>query len=106
MSQMNSHRPDPVPVVEGSAIGIIPNPMSGRDIRRIISQASVFPNTEKASMVLRILRTVGTLGVERVLLSTDTFGIAAGVQREIKRMSGVRSTAYILSLIHISEPTR
>src|SRR5450759_4605710 len=82
MSQMNSHRPDPVPVVEGSAIGIIPNPMSGRDIRRIISQASVFPNTEKASMVLRILRTVGTLGVERV-------------QREIKRMSGVRSTAYI-----------
>jgi hypothetical protein len=30
MSQMNSHRPDPVPVVEGSAIGIIPNPMSGR----------------------------------------------------------------------------
>ena len=49
MSQMNSHRPDPVPVVEGSAIGIIPNPMSGRDIRRLTSQASVFPDTEKAS---------------------------------------------------------
>jgi predicted polyphosphate/ATP-dependent NAD kinase len=63
--------------------------------QRIISQASVFPNTEKASMVLRILRTVGTLGVERVLLSTDTFGIAAGVHREIKRMSGARSTAHV-----------
>ena len=61
----------------GSAIGIIPNPMSGRDIRRIVSQASVFPNTEKTSMVLRILRAAGGLGVERVLLSTDTFGIAA-----------------------------
>jgi len=60
MSQVNSYRPDPVPVVEGSAIGIIPNPMSGKDIRRIISQASVFPNTEKASMVLRLLRTVGS----------------------------------------------
>ena len=95
MSEMSSHWPDPFPVVEGSAIGIIPNPMSGRDIRRIISQASVFPNTEKASMVLRILRTVGTLGVERVLLSTDTFGIAAGVHREIKRMSGARSTAHV-----------
>jgi len=95
MNEMRSHRPDPVPVVEGSAIGIIPNPMSGRDIRRIISQASVFPNTEKSSMILRILRTVGTLGVERVLLSTDTFGIAAGVQREIKRMSGARSTTHI-----------
>ena len=34
MRRMNSHRPDPVPVVEGSAMGIIPNPMSGRDIRR------------------------------------------------------------------------
>jgi len=30
-----------------------------------------------------------------VLLSTDTFGIAAGVQREIKRMSGARSTTHI-----------
>ena len=95
MSEMRSHGPDPVPVVEGSAIGIIPNPMSGRDVRRIISQASVFPNAEKASMVLRILRTVGTLGVERVLLSTDTFGIAAGVQREIKRLSGARSSAHV-----------
>ena len=95
MSEMNLHRSHPFPVVEGSAIGIIPNPMSGRDIRRIISQASVFSNTEKASMVLRILRTVGTLGVERVLLSTDTFGIAALVQREIKRMSGARSTTHI-----------
>src|SRR5664279_2843751 len=84
-----------MPVVEGSAIGIIPNPMSGRDIRRIVSQASVFPNTEKASMVLRILRAVGTLGVERVLLSTDTYGIAAGVQREIKRLSGARSSAHV-----------
>ena len=95
MSEMSLHRSHPFPVVEGSAIGIIPNPMSGKDIRRIISQASVFSNTEKASMVLRILRTVGTLGVERVLLSTDTFGIAASVQREIKRMSGARSTTHI-----------
>ncbi len=95
MTQRPSQRPDLVPVVEGSAIGIIANPMSGRDIRRLTSQASVFPNTEKASMVLRILRTVGTLGVERVQLSTDTFGIAAGVLREISRMSGARSTAHI-----------
>jgi hypothetical protein len=63
MSQMNSHRPDPVPVVEGSAIGIIPNPTSGRDIRWIISPASVFPNTEKAVGVLgsRALRKADSL---------------------------------------------
>ncbi|HEY5855433.1 MAG TPA: NAD(+)/NADH kinase [Aldersonia sp.] len=87
--------PDLPPVVPGSAIGIIPNPMSGRDIRRIISQASVFPNTEKTSMVLRIIRAAGGLGVERVLMSTDSFGIAAGVLREMNRLANARSTAHI-----------
>lgn len=81
--------------VPGSTIGIIPNPMSGRDVRRIISQASVFPNTEKTSMVLRIIRAAGGLGVETVLMSTDTFGIAAGVLREMNRLSSARSTAHI-----------
>ena len=73
-------------MVSGSEVGIIPNPMSGRDIRRVVAQASVFPNTEKTSMVLRIIRAVGALGVERVLLSTDAFGIAAGVLREVRRV--------------------
>lgn len=90
MKPPDAYRLDELPVVAGSAIGIIPNPMSGRDIRRLVAQASVFPNTEKASMVLRIIRTAGTLGVERVLLSTDTFGIAAGVRREIDRGAHVR----------------
>lgn len=100
---------DELPVVPGSAIGIIPNPMSGRDIRRIVSQASVFPNTEKTSMVLRILRAAGTLGVERVLLSTDTFGIAAGVQREMIRLTTARSTAHLrwpkVEFLELDRPT-
>lgn len=102
-------RGEDLPVAPGSAIGIIPNPMSGRDIRRIVSQASVFPNTEKASMVLRILRAAGTIGVERVLLSTDTFGIAAGVQREITRLTTARSTAHLrwpkVEFLELDRPT-
>ncbi len=100
---------DDLPVVPGSALGVIPNPMSGRDIRRIVSQASVFPNTEKASMVLRILRAAGTLGVERVLLSTDSFGIAAGVQREMTRLANARSTAHLrwpkVEFLELDRPT-
>lgn len=100
---------DELGVVAGSAIGVIPNPMSGRDIRRIVSQASVFPNTEKTSMVLRILRAAGTLGVERVLLSTDTFGIAAGVQREMVRLTTARSTAHLrwpkVEFLELDRPT-
>jgi hypothetical protein len=85
----------PTPEVSGGTVGIIPNPMSGRDIRRVVAQASVFPNTEKTSMVLRIVRAVGALGVERVLLSTDAFGIAGGVLREIRRLHAAPPSARV-----------
>ena len=61
----------------------------------MVSQASVFPNTEKTSMVLRIIRAVGALGVERVLLSTDAFGIAAGVLREVRRLRAAPPSARV-----------
>ena len=97
------------PVVPGSAVGIIPNPMSGRDIRRVVAQASVFPNTEKTSMVLRIIRAVGALGVERVLLSTDTFGIAAGVLREVRRLRAAPAVARVrlpeIEYLTLPQPT-
>jgi predicted polyphosphate/ATP-dependent NAD kinase len=70
-----------LPVVPGSTVGIVANPMSGRDIRRLVARASVFPNAEKANMVIRLIAAAGALGVERVLMSTDAMGLAAGVLR-------------------------
>lgn len=70
-----------LPVVPGSTVGIVTNPMSGRDIRRLVAQASVFPNAEKTNMVLRLLAAAGAAGVERALLSTDGMGVAGGVAR-------------------------
>lgn len=67
--------------VPGSTIGIVANPMSGRDIRRLVAQASVFPNAEKTNMVLRLLAAAGATGVETVLMSTDAMGVAGGVLR-------------------------
>ncbi|MHA6803504.1 ATP-NAD kinase family protein [Salinifilum ghardaiensis] len=64
-----------------STIGVIANPMSGRDIRRLVAQASVFPNAEKANMVLRLISAAGRLAVDRVLVSADDAGIAAAVRR-------------------------
>jgi len=37
-----------------SAIGIIANPASGKDIRRLVAHASVFDNREKAHIVRRL----------------------------------------------------
>ncbi len=69
-------------LVADAAIGVIANPMSGRDIRRLVASAFVFPNAEKASMVVRLTAAAGELGVRRVLVSTDTFGVSAAVQPE------------------------
>ena len=66
-------------------VGVVANPLSGRDIRRLVTQASVFPTAEKANMIQRMLTAFGAVGVHRVLLSTDLGGISAAVFRAIQR---------------------
>lgn len=83
-----------LPVVAGSTLGIVANPMSGRDIRRVVAQASVFPNAEKTNIVLRVIAAAGMLGVERVLVSTDTIGVAAGVLRDYRQQRGRAGTRW------------
>ena len=69
-------------------VGVVANPLSGRDIRRLVTQASVFPTAEKANMIQRMLTAFGAVGVHRVLLSTDLGGISAAVFRAIGRRRG------------------
>ncbi len=66
-------------------VGVVANPLSGRDIRRLVTQASVFPTAEKANMIQRMLTAFGAVGVHRVLLSTDLGGISASVFRALGR---------------------
>jgi predicted polyphosphate/ATP-dependent NAD kinase len=67
-------------------VGIIANPSSGRDIRRLVSHASVFPTAEKANMVQRVLAALGALGVPRVVMMPDLTGICANVGRARDRL--------------------
>jgi predicted polyphosphate/ATP-dependent NAD kinase len=60
---------------EGASIGIIANPASGKDIRRIVAHGSTFDNHEKINIVRRVLLAVSELGVERVHYLPDLFGI-------------------------------
>ena len=64
-------------------VGIVANPLSGRDIRRLVAKASVFPTAEKANMVQRILTACAGVGVDRALLSTDLGGVSAAVLRAL-----------------------
>lgn len=56
-------------------VGIIANPASGKDIRRLVAHASVFDNHEKAHILQRALLALDALGVERVLYMPDYYGL-------------------------------
>ena len=68
---------------DGPAVGILANPASGRDIRRLVAQASVFQTAEKSNMVARTLAGLGAVGVVRAFMMPDLGGIAGGVNRAI-----------------------
>ena len=68
-----------------AVVGVVANPLAGRDIRRLVTQASVFPTAEKANMIQRMLTAFDAVGVHRVLLSTDLGGISASVFRAAAR---------------------
>ncbi len=69
---------------DGPAVGILANPASGRDIRRLVAQASVFQTAEKSNMVARTMAGLGAVGVTRTFMMPDLGGIAGGVNRVIK----------------------
>lgn len=69
----------------GSAIGIIANPVSARDIRRVIANATALQITDRANIVLRVLSCVHACGVERVYMMPENGGIRHHVRRGIDR---------------------
>ncbi|MEH6740878.1 MAG: NAD(+)/NADH kinase [Sulfitobacter sp.] len=68
-------------------VGIIANPVSARDIRRVISHAGNLPINDRANIVLRILTGLATAGVEEVLIMPENGGIRAQLLRTIERES-------------------
>ena len=65
-------------------VGIIANPASGRDIRRLVSGASVFDNAEKGSMVYRLMVGFGAVGVGRVLMMPAAAGVSESLDRNLR----------------------
>jgi NAD kinase len=59
-------------------VGIIANPASGKDVRRLVARASVFDNQEKQAIVGRLLKGAAACGASRVVYLDDTHGIVEG----------------------------
>ncbi|BDG59594.1 ATP-NAD kinase family protein [Caldinitratiruptor microaerophilus] len=66
------------------AVGIIANPAAGKDIRRLVAHASVFDNAEKVNIVRRVLFGLEAVGVERVIIMPDSYGIG------LRALDGIR----------------
>jgi predicted polyphosphate/ATP-dependent NAD kinase len=70
-------------VAAGAAVGIVANPASGRDIRRLVAGASVFGNSDKAAMVYRLLAGLGAAGVTRALMMPAGDGLSRTLHRHL-----------------------
>ena len=59
-------------LVADATAGVIANQMPGRDIRRLVVSTSVFPNAEKASMVVALqVRPYGSPAAQAPELAID-----------------------------------
>jgi predicted polyphosphate/ATP-dependent NAD kinase len=63
---------------------VVANPASGRDIRRLVSGASVFDNAEKGNMIYRLMVGLGAVGVDRVLMMPAASGLYDSLERTLR----------------------
>ncbi len=85
-------------VVTGNAIepnimkpvGIIANPSSGKDIRRLVASGTVVSNNEKANTVRRILLGLDSMGVETAYIMQDCAQIGSQAARNLDMSLEVR----------------
>lgn len=59
------------------SVGIIANPASGKDIRRLVAQGSVFDNQEKINIIRRVLTALDAASVEQVWFMPDYAGLGS-----------------------------
>ncbi|MDY0235254.1 MAG: NAD(+)/NADH kinase [Gudongella sp.] len=80
-----------------NTIGIIANPASGKDIRRLVSHATVIDNNEKVNIVKRIILAAQGAGVKKIYIMPDTFLIG------YKAIDDLKCSKELLSEVEIIE---
>jgi len=58
-----------------SKVGIIANPASGKDIRRLVAYASITDNVEKTNLLRRIILGIDSTGVSEILIMPDYYSL-------------------------------
>lgn len=64
-------------------VGLVVNPASGKDIRRLVASASVFDNREKLSIVRRAVLGAMAAGIDRFVYMPDCHGIVSAAVEDL-----------------------
>ena len=79
-------------------IGIIANPASGKDIRRLVSHATTIGNNEKVNIVERIVLAAEAFGVKDILIMPDTFQIGYKVLDNLNTLGELSTNLQIINM--------
>ncbi len=71
-----------------SCVGLIANPQSGKDIRRLVALASSFSNHEKLLILRRVLAGLEAAGATEVIALDDAGSLGAAALEAFRRDSG------------------
>lgn len=66
-------------------VGIVANPISARDIRRVVASASSIQIADRANIVLRALAALAACGVREVVMMPERAGVCGHVLRAMAR---------------------
>ncbi|HOK49198.1 MAG TPA: NAD(+)/NADH kinase [Sedimentibacter sp.] len=82
-----------------ASIGIIANPASGKDIRRLVSHATVIDNNEKINIVERIVLGAQALGVEKVYVMPDSYNMGYRVEDKLNSCNELRCEINVINMM-------
>ena len=75
-------------------VGIIANPVSASDIRRVVANASTLQVTDRANIVLRVLSALASCGITNVLMMPEKSGIRRHINRAYERAANLKEDIF------------
>src|SRR5262245_19610667 len=82
-------------------VGLIANPVSARDIRRIVAHAGTLQIADRVNIVLRALAALAAVGVERFAMMPDQGGISAMLLRHLKLEAALHERLPAISFLEM-----
>ncbi|MDN5351595.1 MAG: hypothetical protein PWQ12_514 [Clostridiales bacterium] len=81
-----------------ASIGIIANPASGKDIRRLVSHATVVDNNEKVNILKRIILAAQTHGIMDFYIMPDTYQMGYAVIDSLETRRELKANIHVMDM--------